>query len=86
MRHPLTRLVPPAPASPVAQVLPSGTIRRSGLAGAGAFFKASAIPLAIFELKKCSAVAPHVHPDGAETIFVLQGGWRVTRCGRGAWG
>lgn len=36
-------------------------------------FKTSAIPLAQFELNKCTAVAPHIHPNAAETIVVLEG-------------
>jgi uncharacterized RmlC-like cupin family protein len=46
--------------------------------GAGAFFRASAIPMAIFTMKECSAVSVHIHPNAAETIFVLAGedAWR----------
>ncbi|WP_289461104.1 hypothetical protein, partial [Klebsiella pneumoniae] len=40
----------------------AGTIRRSAGAGAGAFFASSAIPLAIFSVNRCCAVAVHVHP------------------------
>jgi hypothetical protein len=65
-----------------AQAQPGGTIRRSGLAGAGAAFRTSAIPLTIFELNKCTAVAPHIHPNGAETIFVLEGEHEQCRVGR----
>jgi hypothetical protein len=50
-----------------------GSILRSGGVGAGAIFKTSAIPLAIFSLNRCCAVAPHVHPNAAETLFVIQG-------------
>lgn len=55
------------------QNFPAGSIQRSAGAGAGKFFASSAIPLAIFTLNKCAAVAPHIHPNAAETLFVLQG-------------
>lgn len=51
----------------------AGSIVRSAGAGAGFVFKTSAIPLAIFTLNQCSAVAPHIHPNAAETLFVLEG-------------
>lgn len=54
-----------------------GSIVRSGTDGAGKFFKSSAIPLAIFTLNKCKAVAPHIHPNAAETLFVLKGKIRI---------
>ncbi len=50
-----------------------GSIVRSAGEGAGAVFRTSAIPLAIFTLNRCTAVAPHIHPNSAETLFVLQG-------------
>jgi hypothetical protein len=54
-----------------------GKISRSAGTGAGLLFKDSAIPLAIFTLEKCTAVSPHIHPNGAETIFVLEGEWHL---------
>lgn len=50
-----------------------GSVVRSGLEGAGKVFQTSALPLTIFNLNKCTAVAPHIHPNGAEIVFVLQG-------------
>ncbi|EFN58471.1 hypothetical protein CHLNCDRAFT_140484 [Chlorella variabilis] len=55
----------------------AGSIKRSGGAGAGAVFKSSAIPLALFTLNRCTAVAVHVHPNSAETLFVTQGKIRI---------
>ena len=51
-----------------------GSVVRSGLEGAGKIFQTSAVPLAIFTLNKCTAVAPHIHPNGAETLFLIKGG------------
>jgi hypothetical protein len=59
--------------SPGAVFPNAGSIQRSATAGAGAFFKDSAIPLAIFTLNQCTAVAPHIHPNAMETLFVLEG-------------
>lgn len=67
------------PLSLQTQNFPAGSILRSAGAGAGKFFASSAIPLAIFTLNKCAAVAPHIHPNAAETLFVLQGETRA-RC------
>jgi hypothetical protein len=51
-----------------------GSVVRSFNSGAGRFFRTSHIPLAIFTLEKCRAVATHIHPNGAEELFVLKGG------------
>lgn len=60
----------------------AGNIVRSAGTGAGFVFKTSAIPLAIFTLNQCSAVAPHIHPNSAETLFVLEGrSWVVVLVG-----
>jgi quercetin dioxygenase-like cupin family protein len=54
-----------------------GSITGSGAVGAGAVFNTSRIPLTIFELERCASVAPHIHPNGAETVFALEGKLKV---------
>jgi hypothetical protein len=56
-----------------------GSITGSGAVGAGSFYSTSRIPLAIFQLNKCTSVAPHIHPNGAETVFALKGTLRVVQ-------
>jgi quercetin dioxygenase-like cupin family protein len=54
-----------------------GSITGSNAVGAGAFYNTSRVPLAIFALEKCTSVAPHIHPNAAETVFVLEGKFKV---------
>lgn len=56
-----------------------GSIVQSRGEGAGQVFSTSALPLTIFTLNKCVAVAPHIHPNAAETIFVLKGKIRISQ-------
>ncbi|KAI3432269.1 hypothetical protein D9Q98_003829 [Chlorella vulgaris] len=66
-----------SPANQLQTFTGAGSIKRSAGAGAGLFFKSSAIPLAQFSLNRCTAVAVHVHPNSAETLFVTAGKIRI---------